>query len=283
VGTSGQFSANGLRSRANNFTIDGSDNNDDDIGVRRQGFTSLLPQSIESIREFRLTTLLAEPQFGRNLGAQIDAVTRSGRTSFYGTLYGFFTDRRLKARDPFDLTQGPADFTLRRESDGRAIELETLNSDFTSRRQPITLRNPVGGENPYTRANYGFVLGGPLVSQLNYFISYERQDINAARESHFAVPVVAQRGLFGSGDQGLRVQNALGQPQGVYPTSASGDLFYSLYPFPNNPRGPYGKNTFTQVLAANADGNIGSLKFDQPNLTLFGKQNSLTGRYNFTD
>jgi hypothetical protein len=89
VGTSGQFSANGLRSRANNFTIDGSDNNDDDIGVRRQGFTSLLPQSIESIREFRLTTLLPEPQFGRNLGAQIDAVSRSGRTNFYGMAYGF--------------------------------------------------------------------------------------------------------------------------------------------------------------------------------------------------
>jgi hypothetical protein len=60
-------------------------------------------------------------------------------------------------------------------------------------------------------------------------------------------------------------------------------LVYSLYPFPNNPRGPYGKNTFTQVLAASANGNIGSFKFDQPNLTLFGKQNSFTGRYNFTD
>jgi hypothetical protein len=37
VGSAGQFSVNGLRSRANNFTVDGSDNNDEDIGVRRQG------------------------------------------------------------------------------------------------------------------------------------------------------------------------------------------------------------------------------------------------------
>lgn len=283
VGTSGQFSVNGLRSRANNFTVDGSDNNDDDIGVRRQGFTSLLPQSIESIREFRLTTLLAEPQFGRNLGAQIDAVSRSGHTKYYGTLYGFLTDRRLKARDPFDLTGGPSSYTLRRESDARTIELESLNPDFTTRRQPLTLRNPVAEEDPFTRSSYGFVLGGPLVKGSNFFVSYERQQINASRESHFAVPTVAQRGLFGSGDQGLRVQNALGQSQGVYPTSASGDLFYSLFPFPNNPAGPYGKNTFTDVLNASADGNIASVKFDQPNLKLFGHQHSVTGRYNFTD
>lgn len=37
VGSAGQFSANGLRSRGNNFTVDGSDNNDEDIGVRRHG------------------------------------------------------------------------------------------------------------------------------------------------------------------------------------------------------------------------------------------------------
>ena len=68
VGTSGQFSVNGLRSRANNFMVDGSDNNDEDIGVRRQGFFTLVPQPIESIQEFQIITLLAPAQFGRNLG-----------------------------------------------------------------------------------------------------------------------------------------------------------------------------------------------------------------------
>jgi hypothetical protein len=46
VGSAGQFAVNGLRSRANNFTVDGSDNNDEDIGVRRQGFVALIPQPI---------------------------------------------------------------------------------------------------------------------------------------------------------------------------------------------------------------------------------------------
>jgi hypothetical protein len=47
VGSAGQFAVNGLRSRANNFTVDGSDNNDEDIGVRRQGYVSLIPQPID--------------------------------------------------------------------------------------------------------------------------------------------------------------------------------------------------------------------------------------------
>src|SRR6185295_6540638 len=49
VGTAGQFSVNGMRARSNNFSVDGSDNNDPDVGVRRQGFVALVPQSIESI------------------------------------------------------------------------------------------------------------------------------------------------------------------------------------------------------------------------------------------
>src|SRR4029078_4102398 len=61
-----QFSVNGMRSRANNFTVDGSDNNDEDIGVRRQGFVALVPQPIDSIEEFQITTLLAPAQFGRD-------------------------------------------------------------------------------------------------------------------------------------------------------------------------------------------------------------------------
>src|SRR5262249_10957701 len=58
VGSAGQFAVNGLRSRANNFTVDGSDNNDEDIGVRRQGFVALIPQPIESVKEYQAITLL---------------------------------------------------------------------------------------------------------------------------------------------------------------------------------------------------------------------------------
>ncbi|MGH9841854.1 MAG: carboxypeptidase-like regulatory domain-containing protein, partial [Blastocatellia bacterium] len=86
VGTSGQFAVNGLRSRGNNFTVDGSDNNDEDIGVRRQGFTALVPQAIETLQQFNIATLLPRPQFGRNLGAQVDAVSQYGGSRVHGGL-----------------------------------------------------------------------------------------------------------------------------------------------------------------------------------------------------
>ena len=280
VGTSGQFAVNGIRSRANNFTIDGSDNNDEEIGVRRQGFTSLVPQSIESTQAMQVITLLPEPQLGRNMGAQVNAVSRSGGRAFHGALYGFFTDKRLKARDTFDLTGGPATFPLTRSSDGAPVRIGRLTTagqlvDI----RPLAPANPVDGENPYTRGQYGFVLGGPVVKdRTHFFVSYERQDINASRESHFAVPTIAQRGLFATGDKGLT--DTAGNS--VFPTSVTGNAFLSLYPFPNNPGGPYGPATFTQILPASADGDIFSIKLDQE-INAFGKKHALSGRYNFTD
>jgi hypothetical protein len=278
VGTTGQFSVNGLRSRSNNFTIDGSDNNDEEVGVRRQGFTSLVPQPIESVQEFQIITLLPEPQFGRSMGAQVNAVSRSGGVDFHGTVYGFLTDKRLRARDAFDFTGGPATFPLVRPSDGTPVRLEFGNA-------LLAPRNQSGGENPYTRAQYGFVLGGPLGSQkTNFFVSFEHQDINASRESHFAVPTVEERGLFGFGDVGLQTIPSDGQaPSPVLPASPIGAAFFSLFPFPNNPIGPYGRNTYSEVLPADADGTIFSARLDHPNIRAFGADHSLTGRYNFTD
>ena len=268
VGTSGQFSVNGLRSRANNFTIDGSDNNDEEVGVRRQGFTSLVPQSIESVQEFQISTLLPEPQYGRNLSAQVNAVSRSGGAGYHGTVYGFFTDKRLKARDPFDFTGGPASRTL--VADGRTVQLDGND---------LIVNNPVDGENPYTRGQFGFVFGGPIVKQKTFFFgSFEQQVINASRESHFAVPTVVNRGLFNTGATGF-TRSVGGKNVDLFPTNNEGDAFFSLFPFPNNPIGPYGQNTFTEIIPASAKGRIFSVKLDHN----IGKNHTLTGRYNFTD
>src|SRR5262245_55230948 len=153
VGTSGQFAVNGLRSRANIFTVDGSDNNDEEIGVRRQGFTALLPQSVESLQEFYIATLLPTPQFGRNLGAQVNAVSRPGEPDYHGTVYAFFTDRRLKAREFFDMEGGPEKYLITKSDGNGPVLLDG---------QPLMVPNPVCGEDEFTRGQFGFVLGGPV-------------------------------------------------------------------------------------------------------------------------
>ncbi|MDQ1558693.1 MAG: hypothetical protein QOD32_1753 [Pyrinomonadaceae bacterium] len=287
VGTSGQFAVNGLRSRGNNFTVDGSDNNDEDIGVRRQGFVALVPQPIESIQEYQAITLLAPAQFGRNIGAQVNAVSKSGGSDTHGTLFGLLSASQLNARNAFDTTLGNQTSQLR--AGGRPV--------LRNGRQ-VTVTNESGGEDSFTAAQFGLVLGGPLVPNmarhpergLYYFISAEGQLINATREESFAVPTVEQRGLFGTGASGLARDPITGRdlqctPQlcefGV-PTTQSADAVFSLFPFPNNPAGLYGANTFTQVLPAGGQGRVFSGKADA-NFDVRGRPQRLTARYNYTD
>jgi hypothetical protein len=274
VGSAGQFSVNGLRSRANNFTVDGSDNNDEDIGVRRQGFVALVPQPIESIREYQAITLLAPAQFGRNIGAQVNAVSKSGGSEHHGTLYGFLNSSQLNARNIFDSANGSNAFALR-AGNNQPVLLDN---------QPLTVRNGSGGEDSFTLGQAGFVLGGPLRRErVFYFISAEGSRANATREESFAVPTVDQRGFGGTGAIGLPLGLlAPNTPFRAFPTSVDGDAIFSLFPFANNPGGVYGANTFTQTLPAGGRGVIASAKIDA-NFKLGGREQTVTERYNFTE
>ncbi|MEO6589742.1 MAG: hypothetical protein ABIP06_10600, partial [Pyrinomonadaceae bacterium] len=275
VGSAGQFAVNGLRSRANNFTVDGSDNNDEDIGVRRQGFVALVPQPIESIQEYQVTTLLAPAQFGRNLGAQVNAVSKQGSTDTHGSLYGFFNSSALNARNFFDTKNGTDTFPLK-TSAGQTV---LLNG------QPLNVTNQSGGEDSFTFGQAGATVGGAIVKEkLFYFFSGEYQKINATREKNFAVPTVEQRGAFGTGATGISSNFFTGTTlqTSLYPTGDRGNAVFSLFPFANNPAGIYGANTFTENLPASGRGAILSGRLDD-NFLVAGKQQRLTGRYNFTD
>ncbi len=290
IGTSGQFAVNGLRSRANNFTVDGSDNNDEDIGVRRQGFVALVPQPIESIKEFQIITLLAPAQFGRNIGAQVNAISKSGGSLTHGTLYGFFNASQLNARDFFDTANGNAVapvLTAAKQpvlvASSATFNSGTRNFDLVNG-QALTTRNESGGQDSFTLAHGGGVLGGALASnRLFYFLSAEGQIINATKEESFRVPTVEQRGAFNAGASGIF--NDPFNPQRsafAFPASPGGDAILSLFPFPNNPTGSYGANTFTQVLPASGRGGILSGKIDH-NFKFHERNQSFTARYNFTE
>ncbi len=274
VGSAGQFAVNGMRSRGNNFTVDGSDNNDEDIGVRRQGFVAFIPQPIESVEEFNIITLLAPAQFGRNIGAQVNAVSRAGGNASNGSLYGIFNSQQLNARNHFDTTTG-SELTPLLTAAGRTVLLDG---------QPITVRNQSGGEDPFTFFQVGGVLGGPIKRERHfYFISGEYQKINALKEKSFAVPTVEERGPFRTGASGLSSDPFTGAslPQ-LYPTGPESNAVFSLFPFPNNPDGIYGPNTFTQSLRAGGRGAIISGRLDNE-FSIRERRQSFTARYNFTD
>ena len=147
----------------------------------------------------------------------------------------------------------------------------------------MTTRNGSGGEDSFTLGQGGFVLGGPVVPRkLFYFVSAEGQLLNATKEASFAVPTVAERGAFDSGASGLFFNRFRNDTEFAFPTTSGGDAVFSLFPFPNNPNGVYGANTFTQELPASARGLILSGKLDY-DFRLGERAQSLTGRYNFTN
>jgi len=113
-----------------------------------------------------------------------------------------------------------------------------------------------------------------------FFGSYETQEVRARSEMHFAVPTVSQRGIFGSGASGLDgVQPTLFRPDtAAYPVTLAGNGIFSLFPFPNDPLGPYGQNTFTQTLPRDAAAQIVSLKLDHRH-----RGTTFAGRYSVSD
>jgi hypothetical protein len=277
VGSAGQFAVNGMRSRANNFTVDGSDNNDEDIGVRRQGFVALTSQPVESVKEFQIITLLAPAQFGRNIGGQVNLVSKGGTSAIRGAVYGFFNSDELNARNYFD-TDEVQELRALSSGSGRPVFLNG---------QQVLVANGAAGEDELNVFQGGAVIGGPMVpGRTFYFLSGEYQKINATREKSFAVPTVEQRGAFGTGATGINRDFFDPNPNSplldALPVGQRSAALLSLFPFPNNPSGIYGANTLNKVLPASARGVIFSGRIDD-NFTIGGRTQSFTARYNFTD
>jgi hypothetical protein len=154
-GVSG-FASNGQRSSSNNFLVDGIDNNDY-IG----GAVAQLPP-IDSVQEFEVQTNTFAAEFGRNSGAVVNLVTKSGTNQFHGAAYEFLRNDKLDARNFF------------------------ANPSFAK---------------PELRLNqFGFVLGGPIVKDKTFFFgSYEGFRQRAGITKLTNVPSLAERmGTFGS-------------------------------------------------------------------------------------
>jgi hypothetical protein len=256
--------------------VDGSDNNDEDIGVRRQGFFSLIPQPIESVKEFTIITLLAPAQFGRNLGAQVNVLSKSGGKDFHGSLYAFFNSSRLNARNPFDFIYENEVLPLQARRRNGSVADVRIRRTQSGESVPILVERQAGDKDSLTFLQGGGTLGGPIVSEKNFFfVSAEGQLLNAAKETHFAVPTVEQRGFLGTGAEGFLSPIS-------FPTTVVGSYVLGLFPFPNDPNGLYGRNTYTRLLDADARGRVISGRYDH----IFGSGNRrqfLNARYNYTD
>jgi Carboxypeptidase regulatory-like domain len=157
----GGFSINGARERNNNFQLDGVDNNDPGV----PGGTGLAALNPDATQEFRVITNNYLPEFGRNSGAVIDIVTRSGTNDLHGDVYWFGRYNALGARDFFN--------------------------------------TPPARKDPYVRNDFGASIGGPIKhNKAFFFFNYEGQRFATTLQNVANVPNQAFRtGVFQFVDQ----------------------------------------------------------------------------------
>jgi hypothetical protein len=97
-GSAGGNSAfvNGQRNRANNFLLDGTDNNDQFTAGR----VAVNP-NVDMIQEFRVSSNNFSAEFGRNSASVVNVVTKGGTNVLHGTAYEFLRNDALDARTVF--------------------------------------------------------------------------------------------------------------------------------------------------------------------------------------
>lgn len=89
---------NGARSDQGNVTLDGIRSNDEG----GTAFTSVLPVTLDSVQEFRVTTTNYNADEGGTSGAQVALVTKSGTNAFHGSAYEYHRNTYTSANDYFN-------------------------------------------------------------------------------------------------------------------------------------------------------------------------------------
>src|SRR5438034_9712163 len=142
----GSVSVNGGRGRANNFSVNGGDANDQFVNL------PTVQPSPDSIQEFRVLTNTFDAEYGRNSGSVVNVVTKSGTNDLHGNVYEFFRNTKLNAN--------PYCFTA---VDGIPCDKPQFNQN-----------------------QFGGTFGGPIVKDRTFFFtSYEGRRIRQGIPSLF--------------------------------------------------------------------------------------------------
>ena len=97
--TSVPFSFNGAQQSSNNWLVDGGRNIDTYNG------NNLTMVNLDAIAEVRIERTAYSVEYGRNSGAQINVITKSGTNDIHGSLFEFFRNDVMDARNFFAATK----------------------------------------------------------------------------------------------------------------------------------------------------------------------------------
>ena len=110
------MSVNGASPEKNNFQMDGvpinnaaGNGNAGDFGL----YTGIAIPNPDAIQEFKIQTSTYDASFGRNPGANVNVVTKSGSNQIHGSVFEFFRNEKLNANDFFYNRDNPASQTTK--------------------------------------------------------------------------------------------------------------------------------------------------------------------------
>jgi hypothetical protein len=109
------LSANGLRPQANNFLLDGLDNNEAMVNT-----INFFPP-VEAMSEFRVTNSLAPAEFGRAGGVITQAAIKSGTNQIHGSAFAFYRDSGLGGANENYFTSNVPEANYHRNQFGATI------------------------------------------------------------------------------------------------------------------------------------------------------------------
>ena len=205
-----QFAVNGQRGTTTVFAMDGADTTDPEMGGAT--FSNF---NVDAIQEVNSDSGVMKAEIGHGAAGFTNVVTRSGTNAVHGSVFEFFRNAALDARNYFD------------------------HVGLDHRRIPPFIRNEFGG-----------TIGGPVVlpaydgrNRTYFFGEYQgfRQILGTTQV--FPVPTEAERG----GIVNVCFANHTGgcDPDTLtIPVEDSIKPVLNAYPIPNDPAGPYGDRTF---------------------------------------
>ncbi|MSO21624.1 MAG: carboxypeptidase regulatory-like domain-containing protein, partial [Acidobacteria bacterium] len=157
------FSGNGAPGRSNNFLLDGAMMTN--LNGNSPATNADWSPGVEGIREFRVVTNSFSAEYGMKMGSQVTIASKNGTNAFHGSLFEYFRNSALDARNFFD-----------------------KRTATTPRRLPAFTRNNLGGS-----------VGGPIQrDKLFFFGVYELLKEQLGTTQNADVPTIEQRAAFTS-------------------------------------------------------------------------------------
>jgi len=205
-----QFSVNGTSPRANNFLIDGQDNNDNSIAGQ-----AFQPDNQAAYGEVTILTNSYAAEFGRGGGSVTNVISRGGTNSFHGSAW-----------------------ELNRNTYYSAIPADQGFNGVCSNPGPncSSVGNPVDNEN-----TFGYAFGGPILKNKLFFFQTTQWDRDRVTANGSTLHIPTANGI--SALQGLGpnanidyLVAALAGLRGVCRTTPCPTLTLGNDPTTGNPR-----------------------------------------------